>query len=288
MRVHERASILGAIDAALRGTTASAPDESARLRQWHDATHDPFLLLAEAQDQIPRLTNNHWEFSYSIVTSETEELNPNQISNILREIRNESQDLVRSGWTMFYQFSRDPIQPYFNTDPKSGLDDGDFLECALLREPRAYGADFWRVSPVGKVSLTREYWEDTPDLTQAMSIKAGQIFSPNMMSKALAEFVRHAQGLAERFTGATAAFFRCEWWGLGGRVVADPIGRWSPHQPSRTDHRVSSGSWPIGSLSSDLPEIVATLGSPVARALNIGDTFGPRWVQGQRQRWLSM
>lgn len=35
-------------------------------------------------------------------------------------------------------------------------------------------------------------------------------------------------------------------------------------------------------------ESVAALGSPVARALDISHTFTPRWVEGQRRRWLQL
>jgi hypothetical protein len=286
--VHERASILGAIDAALRGATEPAPDELTKLKQWHDATHEAFLSLGRERDKSPRLDENHWEYSYSIVTNDGQELDPNALSEILRQINGEAHDLVRSGWSMFYQFGRDPLRPYFNTDPKSGIGDDDFLECALLSEDRAIGMDFWRVSPVGKASLVREFWEDTPDFAHGTRMTAGTIFSPNLLAQSLAEFVRQARGMAERFTEATSVFFRCEWWGLSGRVPADPISHWFPGQSpqSRTNHRVSTGSWPVGSLNSNLSEIVAALGSPVARVFEIGHIFTPQWVEGQRSRWL--
>ena len=291
--MHERASILGAIDAALRGAAATAPGEPAILQQWHNAAHDAFLSMTEDYaDRVPSLTSNHWEFSYSITTSDGQEIDPNNLSRVLREINSEVHDLVRTGWSMFYQFGRDPIHPYFNTDPKSGLGENDFLECALTRDlqPRTLGMDFWRVSPNGKASLVREYWEDSPEFAGALRTLPGTGFSPNMLAQSLAEFVRHAHGLAERFNTATAVFFRCEWWGLTGRVVADPTALWGVghSRVSQADHRASSGSWPVGSLNSNLSEIVATLGSPVARAFDMGHAFTPQWVEGQRGRWLHL
>jgi hypothetical protein len=290
--MHERAAILGAIDAALRGAPTTAPDEPAILKNWHDAAREAFLALARGQDRLPPLDKNHWEFSYSITTGDGQQLDPNKLSQTLREVNAEVQDLVRTGWSMFYQFGRDPIQPYFNTDPKSGLGESDFLECALLRDaqPRILGMDFWRVSPSGRVSLVREYREDSPEFAGDLNMTPGTVFSPNILAQSLAEFVRHARGLAERFTEATAVFFRCEWWGLEGRVAADPTARWYPGQStaSRTSHRVSSGSWPVGSLNSNLSEIVAALGSPVARAFDFGHGFTPQWVEGQRGRWLHL
>jgi hypothetical protein len=290
--MHERAAILGAIDAAMRGTTATAPDEPAIVQRWHDAAHEAFLpLTADYVDRVPRLDANHWEFSYSITTNDDQQLDTNDLSRILQEINGEVRDLVHTGWSMFYEFSRDPIRPYFTTDSKAGLGESDFLECALMHDlqPRIRGMDFWRVSPSGKASLVREYWEDAPEFAGALRMQPGTVLSPNMVAQSLAEFVRHARGFSERFTGATAVFFRCEWWGLAGRQIADPTARWvGRFQQSRTDHRVSSGSWPVGSLNSNLSEIVAALGSPVARAFDIGHVFSPQWVESQRGRWLHL
>src|SRR5271165_4648414 len=112
--MHERASILGAIDAALRGAAATAPDEPTILQQWHNAAHDAFLsMTGDYADRVPSLASNHWEFSYSITTSDGQEIDPNNLSRVLREINSEVHDLVRTGWSMFYQFDRDPIHPYF-------------------------------------------------------------------------------------------------------------------------------------------------------------------------------
>jgi terminase small subunit-like protein len=275
----------------LRGASAAAPDAPAALEQWHSAAHDSFMSEAAAfSDRSPPLSSNHWEFSYSILDSRGQELDVNNLRRVLTEVNNEVEDLVRTGWSMFHYFRGGPTQPYFNTDPKSGLGDKDFLECSLLRDLqlRSLGADFWRVSADGKASLVRDYWEDAPEFASALNIAPGRVFSPNMLVQSLAEFVRHARGFAERFSEATAVFFRCEWWGLSTRIVGDPTALWrvGPSRQSRTDHRVASGSWPVGSLTSNLTEIVASLGSPVARAVDFGHVFTPQWVEGQRGRWL--
>jgi hypothetical protein len=73
-----------------------------------------------------------------------------------------------------------------------------------------------------------------------------------------------ANGNPHMNTPAAAVSFRCEWWGLTGRVVADLTALWGVghSRVSQADHRASSGAWPVGSLNSNLSEIVATLGSP--------------------------
>lgn len=47
----------------------------------------------------------------------------------------------------------------------------------------------WRVSPDGKVTLIRDYWEDV--LAQRNGTSAGTWISPNWMVRSLAEIVRH-------------------------------------------------------------------------------------------------
>ncbi|HZL59158.1 MAG TPA: ATP-binding protein [Stellaceae bacterium] len=288
--MHERTAIVGAIDAALRGGHAAEGNDDA-LQKWHEAAHKAFMDIATKDDREPRLDKNHFQLSYSIVTSDGKQIEPSRLNLILHEIDGEIHDTVKSGWTVFHPFNIDPIGPYFNTDPASGLGDRDFLECALLKKPmfREIGFDFWRISPDGKATVIREYWEDSPEFVAPLGAQRGTIYSPNVLSQTLAELVRHARGLAERFDTATDVVFRCEWWGLEGRVIGDPSAGWFPNQyQSKTAHRITTGSWPVGALASNLPEIVSALGSSVTRAFGIisGPVFTAEWIAGQRQRWL--
>lgn len=287
--MHERASILSAIDSALRGATESPANESEKLRQWHEAARAKFLVRAKAENRAPPLAENHWQCSYLIATNDGMSIDPNRLLDVLREVNGEVHDLIRTGWSMFYPFGNENIRPYFTTDPQSGMGETDFLELEMLRDTdeRTIGADFWRVSSDGKATIIRDYWEDSPNFASAVSMPPGSFLSPNMVAQSLAEVVRHARGLAERFPTATNVFFRAEWWGLSNRMLADARGFWRlSGRQSVTPHCVSSGSWPVVRLSSDLPAIVAALAAPLARALGIGEEMTAEWVKGQQGRWL--
>jgi hypothetical protein len=109
--------------------------------------------------------------------------------------------------------------------------------------------------------------------------------SPGVRS--LAEFVRHARGLAERFNEPTTVSFRIEWHGLQGRVIRDPWNMWLDQWTARGDHRVAADTWPITMLKDAWPEIVANLAAPVMRAFTTDIALSPTWVRGQSSKWLS-
>jgi hypothetical protein len=239
------------------------------------------------------VATRHWQFSYAIERGDGQQLNPNQLMEVLQQVNAEVHDLVHTGWSMFYVFTRPGIEPFFNTDVASGQDEQDFLEFALLRDTqdrsgKRESADMWRVSPDGKATLIREYWEDNADWNKRLRCAPGTWFSPNMMARSLAEFVRHARGLAERFDAPTTVSFRCEWHGLAGRGLysGDPMRRWHAGRDSRSDHRVASGTWPVSTLTNGWAEIVARLGAPVARVFGVEQTLTPTWVLGEAPSWL--
>lgn len=288
--MHERAAILGAIDTALRGAGQLGAPATGTLKAWHDAAHAVFLRDIAERNAPAELEKWHFQLSYSIECSEFTEIDPNQLTKELQDANNEVRDLVRSGWSLFYQFSRSGIEPYFTTDPSVGHGEKEFLECALLRDPQkspfitAY--DMWRIALDGKATQIREYWEDNPELNTQRFTAPGTWFSPNAMAQLLGELVRHARAMAERFNSATAVAFRCEWHGLGGRRLFDPRARWFPDQISRNDHAVAVGTWPISTLTGNWPDIVAKLGGPVMRGFGNNSAFTPEWVLAQAPRWL--
>jgi len=285
--MHERSSILSAIDVALRGAIAH-PQLSAEdsLKRWHDAAHDAYLKDALLHKKPDNLSKCHWQFSYFIERSDGQKIDSNKLIEIVRQVNGEVHDLVISGWSMFYAFTKKGIYPSFITDPNSGQDDNDFLECSLLRDPDPIVSafDMWRVSPDGYATIIRNYWEDSGDSNQRPS---GTWFSPKLLARSLAELVRHARGMAERFESATSITIRCEWHGLSGRVIWDPWGVWFPNDnPARSEERVSGGSWPITTLESGLPEIVAQLAAPVMRAFPANSfVMTVDWIRGQTTWW---
>jgi hypothetical protein len=182
------------------------------------------------------------------------------------------------------------LGPFFQTDPESGLGDADFLECALMRDarpgwPAVSMPDFWRVSPDGKATLIRNYWEDIPDPHGRMA--PGSYFSPNMLVRSLAEFIRHARGLSERFNTPTTVTFRIEWQGLQGRVLHDPWSAWIRPWTARANRHLAARSWPVAMLGNAWPEIVADLAAPAMRLFTTDFVASADWVRAQASRWLS-
>ncbi|MGH7840029.1 MAG: AlbA family DNA-binding domain-containing protein [Candidatus Binataceae bacterium] len=281
--MHERSAILGAVDAALRGASTALVSDADALKLWHDAARQAFQREIVDQGERAELAERHFQFTYAIQRSDGQQLDPNQLAAILREVNGEVRDLVHTGLSMFYIYTRPEIAPIFVTDPESGQGDQDFLQCTLARRT---DAEMWRLSIDGKATLIREYWEDNVDDNVRLGSTPGSWFSPNITTRALAEFVRHARGLTERFDAPVAVSFRCEWLGLDKRQVFDPHGRWVGLGSGRGDRRVSTGTWPVGALSSDWPEIVAALLAPLARLFGLGDTLTARWVLGQAGTWL--
>lgn len=290
--MHERAAILGAVDAALRGGSTLLAASADALKTWHDAAHAAFLKdIAEGKGSL-ELAQWHCQFSYAIERSDSQQLDLNQLVEVLRQVNAEVHDLVRTGWSMFYVFTRPEIEPFFNTDPASGQDEQDFLECALLHDTRDTGSrrdgvDMWRVSPDGKATLIREYWEDDPSWNTRIGRAPGTWLSPTLIARSLAEFIRHARGVAERFDAPTTVSFRCEWHGLGGRSAYDTRADWGfDARAGRSDHRVASGTWPVSTLANGWAEVVAKLAAPVARVLGVQDVFTQTWVLAEAPNWL--
>ena len=288
---HDRAAILGAIDAAIRGPGTAPQSVSDALKQWHDAANAAFLEYAKPQSRFADLEKWHWQLSYAIDRSDGQELDRSRLIWVLREVNNEVQTLTRTGWSMFYVFDPPEIRPFFQTDTNSGLGEADFLECALMRDkrpgwPREKFADTWRVSADGKATLVRNYWEDDPGTNAHFHLDLGTWFSPNMLARALGEFIRHAQGLSEQFDAPTTVTFRIEWRGLKGRIIHDPWRSWMSHWAASGDSRVATGSWPVTMLPDAWPEIVAALAAPVIRLFTTEFVLSDKWVRGQAPTWL--
>lgn len=286
--MHERSAILAAVDAALRGSGPSLPSAADALKRWHDAARAVFLKDIPERKAAPELARRCLQFSYAIERTNGEKLEPHNLIEVLREVNGEVRDLVRTGWSMFYIFSRREIEPISTTDPASGLGDEDFLECAHLRDPNpVVGAeDMWRVAADGKATLLRGYIEDRPDLNASLRTKPGTWISPNWMVRDAAEFIRHARGVAERFSSATAVAFRCEWSGLDGRQFYDPEALWRSDRVARGDTRSVARTWPVSALVNSWPEVVTDLVAPVIRLFTNDFVMTPDWVRGQAPKWL--
>jgi hypothetical protein len=285
--MHDRAAIFGALDAALRGIGPPRASVADALKSWHDAGHKAFLQSAGAQAARPDLVRWHWQVSYAIERVDEQVWKQQSLVEILRQVYAEVQDTVRSGSNMIDPYGVRMLAPYFETDPASGLGDSDFLEFSALRAKQdLLFADMWRVSPDGKVTLIRDYWEDA--LPQQNQPPAGTWLSPNWMVRSLAEIVRHARGMTERFDNPTAVSFRCEWHGLRGRRLHSPNALWSMRDfESRGDDRTFTGSYPVTMLTNAWPDVVADLIAPLMRSFSADQVLtNADWIRGQAPTWI--
>jgi hypothetical protein len=288
--MHERAAILGALDAALRGGAGQqAPADHETLKKWHEAAHAEFLNEVVNHKGCEKFARWNWQLSYSIERADEQQLSHQNVLTTLREVNSEVRELVRTGWSMFYVFDVPEISPTWQTDEATGLGENDFLECALLKDTRngvPLHPDMWRVSPDGKATLIRTYWEDDVSWNKQLGWQSGTWLSPNLLTKALAEFARHARGLAERFDNPTNVSFRVEWNGLKDRTISDPFAPWMNNWISRADHRVTSGTWPVMKLTDGWPEIVAELAAPVMRLFTTDFVLTPEWIRRNSPTWV--
>jgi len=285
--MHDRAALLAAIDASLQGSTKT-PTADEILRKWHDAAYAKYVRNVETFKAPSELVQRNSQFSYLIQTQDGQRLDPNQLREALMRVNVEVYDLVHTGWSMFYVFTVPEVAASFSVDPAVDEGSQDFLECSLLVDvsKRGFGADTWRVAPDGRATLIRDYWEDEGFIAATTGMKPGSWFSPNIMARSLAEFVRHARGFAEKFDAPTNVTFRCEWRGLAGRTIFDPNVLWRTGQKAKADSRAVIATFPIAALSTSWRDIVVELGNPIARLFGIGEIFTPDWIAGQERGWL--
>jgi hypothetical protein len=287
--MHDRAAILGALDAALRGGGRQAPTGHETLKKWHEAAHAEFLNEVVNHKGCENFARWNWQLSYSIDRADEQQLSHQNLLTTLREVNSEVRDLVKTGWSMFYVFDVPEISPTWQTDAATGLGENDFLECALLKDTRKdfpLHPDMWRISPLGKATLIRTYWEDDVGWNKQLRSQPGTWLSPNLLTKALAELARHARGMAERFDNPTEVTFRVEWNGLKDRIISDPFARWTNNWISRSDHRLTTGTWPVTKLTNGWPEIAAELAAPLMRLFTTEFVLSPDWIRGKSPTWV--
>jgi hypothetical protein len=279
--MHDRAAILGALDAALRGSGPPPSSVADALKSWHDAANKEFL-----KDAGPLNTpQSYWQVSYAVERDNKQMLRQENLVEILRQVYAEVQDTVRSGWNMLDPQGSGSLRPYFLNDPTSGQGDEDFLELSTLKDEQGSILTYlWRVSADGKATSIRQYWEDLP---QQQVPPAGTWTSPNWMVRSLAEIVRHARGMTERFDNPTAVSFRCEWHGLLDRELYSPNTMWSlANSKSRVDHKTATGSYPVTMLTNRWPEVVAELVAPLMRSFSADQVVSSDWIRGHAPNWL--
>jgi hypothetical protein len=281
--LHERSVILGAINATLHGVERLSDPTPDDLLIWHGAAHSAFLAKVEKYKdvqiaEVQNLRNGHFQFSYAFAPIDDTEISQPSLLKALREVNYEIRDLSAGSW-LLYPYTRPDIAPKSVTDVDAGLGDDDFLQCDALQ----VAGTFWRASSGGRITIIRQYFEDNWE--KAGRVPPGAVLSPNVQVQCLAEFIRHARGMAERFERANTVSFRCEWNGISGRRIDDLRAHWFREDCASDDRRVSYGTWPISALASDWPAIASKLVRPLLRAFMLDDVVSPEWINNQASGW---
>jgi len=170
-------------------------DKTATLKQWHDALRTAFLKEIRSKNISATypLADNNVQFSYMLKGTNKASVELDDLLNIVRRVNGAVRDTVRYGWSMFHLFTRPEIAPCFTTDPTIEDRDFVFLQTSLLDNSRVGAADFWRISPDGRVSLIRDFHEDRYENAKE------KVFDPWLHIRDITEFVRHARAFAEEF-----------------------------------------------------------------------------------------
>jgi hypothetical protein len=147
------------------------------------------------------------------------------------------------------------------------------------------GRDFWRITPSGKASLLREYWEDS-SFHQQKGVPEGSLFDIDLFAQNVAELVRHAQGISSRIEGAERVTFICEVTGLEGRRAGTLRGYLrSFGSTARTGGRLTTTSVPVAALADQWPQIVERLATPVARLFDAEGFVSANANLANAERW---
>lgn len=246
--------------------------------------------MNEPQIEWPvSIAENHYQLSYVIRHHDAELLGPPALLEALGRINREVRDLVWTGWSMFYPFTRSEIAP--KTVPENADGSGAYLlETNLALDTRVLDTtlpDFWRVSPKGWATVIRPYREDRTVFDAKR--QPGKWFSPETPLRETAELVRHAYLFSKYFATTEFVEFDCTWKGLKGREIADfnPAIYWSPGRVAHTNVRRTEGKWPAAELLHNWPSVVAALACPVLEIFEL-DFCTVEFVEGMAERFKKL
>ena len=285
--LHERKALLAGLEPLLRAPGGPVTEPGEALRRWHDAAHRRFLEAADSDLEGDRLKRAHYQLSYRIDVAGDEQLRMAGLVDELRKVGNEVMRFVNSGWPMF-SVHMSGLMPRATFDPSLGED--EFLEFDLVSaDGMRFGlADFWRVSPEGIATLVRAYQEDrAPGWGYATGSEPGTWFWLRGTAQEIAEMIRHAQALAERFEAPETVSFRAEWSGLRDRRLGDPD---SPYfaihtVTARDDRCVFATTVPAAALAEGWPELTADMLSRVLRMFDANESVSGKDIRAWSEKF---
>ena len=161
----ERDFIVEALSGLLGKSRVNSNDSAKTLSSFHNDCRNSFLhLVRRCKDlewSVP-LAQNFYQLSYRIVSDEHAEISAEKFIPLLDRANAELRDVVWTGWSMFYPFSRPEIRP--SIEPQNiGGKDTDVYVTNLVDGRRATTSmpDYWRMTRTGMASLVRGYRRDS-------------------------------------------------------------------------------------------------------------------------------
>jgi hypothetical protein len=256
------------------------PNYEDLLKTWHDTSHAKYLqyLGPARQWSVPGNTN-HYQLSYLLCRpKDAKEIPHRDFLPALREAHEEVKKRVWTGWSMFYVFDRAEIKPYIEPDNLGG-EDVDVVETNLMNFEGMGLPDYWRLTRTGYATMLRLYREDDSSRAAPGGFAPGKWFSPRWLVQEVAELTAHAAAMWNVFGDCDGVEFRCSWYGLKNRVIADsdPSIHWD-RRVSRADFRTSRTRADKDLLFARWPTLVASLTNPITMLFD-GMETNEEWVQ---------
>jgi len=261
----ERDFIVEALSDIAGSTGRSKKDNANVLSQFHRDSRERFRHLAQRSTKLvwsPALAQNFYVLSYRIVSTEETEISADKFIPLLNRVNVALHDIVNTGWSMFYPFTRPEISPRVEPEMIDGQDT-DVYVASLINDQMTTSTmpDYWRMTRTGMASLARGYREDRgrePDI-------AGTRFAPYILIREITELLGHAIIMAQDFPHTYRIEFVGSWTGLSGRTLE---GRdqttWDYYeQTAKSDSRTTTGAWPINALRGSWVEIVTELANRI-------------------------
>lgn len=244
------------------------------------------------QDWLVAIADNHYQLSYRIFESGgTTKHTATTLREAIRVAGEAVRNVVWTGWSMFHQFNRKEIAPRIVIDSSSG-EEIEAIETDLLGETNLEATipDVWRVTVDGRATLIRPYREDRAVIShlQKKGLVPGTWLSPRTLIRDVYEFVTHAKELAKAFPHAERIEFRCSWFGLRGRKIADfePGASWHDRS-SHTSERTTTLTVSVDQLTADTAAVVAELAAPVLRLFD-GLELTRDWIVNEVPKFRSL
>lgn len=262
---------------------AEGPKYEERLRTWHDESHAGYIKMyvnhPVRQWAVPA-NQNHYQLSYLLCRPKhSPTLSHGDFLRALRQAHEEVKKRVYTGWSMFCVFDREEIKPYIQPDIVDG-EEVDVVETNLMNIEEIGLPDYWRMTRTGYATLIRTYREDKKTILRSReALEPGKWVSPRLIVQELTELTAHAGAMFNIFGGCTGAEFRCTWYGLRNRCIADFNSEilWN-RRISKADGRTTSAHADPETLFEKWPALVATLANPITMLFD-GMETNEEWVK---------